>query len=126
MSVLTDSEKTAIIRYGLDHPFWATWLHPALVDRTNSMLKSLASAKSDEDDIRRGWIQALAWVAALPQQELDSMSRAEQQAQSEDAERQQDAYRSQFGMRSPFRLTPDPGETKESEPEPPTAQAIGD
>lgn len=123
---MNDSEKTAIIRYGLDHPFWSAWLQPQIVARTNQMLKALAAAKGDDDDIKRGWIQALAWVAALPQSELDSMSRAEHEAQTEDEERRQDAYRAEFGFRSPFRQSPDPGETRTQEPEPPTAQAIGE
>jgi len=121
-----DSEKTAIIRYGLDNPFWKAWMQPTIADRCRTMLNTLAARKGDDDDIKRGWIQALSWVIALPQSELDSMARSEQEAQSADAEQQQDAYRAQFGNRSPFRLATEPGETREQAPEPPTAQAIGD
>lgn len=123
---MMDSEKTAIIRSGLDHPFWRSWLLPAVQERARQMLEALAASKSSDEDIKRGWFQALRWLMNLPQSELDAMARAEQEAQTSDAEQQQDAYRAQFGNRSPYRMVPDPGVTKEQEPEPPTAQATGD
>ena len=123
---MMDSEKIRIIRYGLDHPFWRVWLLPAIQERARQMLEGLAAGKSDDEDIKRGWFQALRWLMNLPQSELDAMSRSEQEAQTSDAEQQQDAYRAQFGNRSPYRMTPEPGIVKEQEPEPPTAQAIGE
>lgn len=123
---MIDSEKTAIIRSGLDHPFWRDWLLPTIQERARQNLEALAAGKSDDEDIKRGFFQALRWIINLPQMELDAMRRSEQEAQTADAEQRQDEYRAQFGMRSPYRLAPEPGQVKEQEPEPPTAQAIGD
>ena len=123
---MTDSERIGIIRSGLDHPFWRDWLLPTIQERARQNLEALAAGKSDDEDIKRGFFQALRWIINLPQMELDSMRRSEQEAQIADAENQTDEYRARFGMRSPFRQTPEPGETKQQEPEPPTAQTIGD
>lgn len=123
---MMDSERIGIIRSGLDHPFWKAWLLPSVQERARQMLESLAAGKADDEDIKRGWFQALRWIMNLPQSELDAMRRSEQEAVSADSEQQQDAYRAQFGNRSPYRMTPDPGITKEQEPEPPTAQVIGE
>lgn len=124
--MMTDSERTAIIRSGLDHPFWREWLQPMIAARSLQMLNNLAAKSTDDDDINRGWIQALSWIVRLPQTELDAMNRAEHAAQSEDEERRQDAYRAEFGFRSPYRQSPEVGETSTQQPEPPTAQATGE
>lgn len=121
--MMLDSERIAIIRHGLDTAFWRDWLQPSIAIRVNQMLKGLAASRADDDDIKRGWIQALGWVLALPQSQLDAMARTEHAAQTEDEERRQDAYRAEFGFRSPYRQSPEVGETSTQQPEPPTAQA---
>lgn len=97
---LSDEEARAASSL-LSTPSWASYYKPKIEQRFKEQLNSLAQGKSDSDDIKRGWVQALSWVLGFPQNDIDEYNNAleEQKAAEEDAAVDPRAER---GFHSPF------------------------
>jgi len=63
-------EEIATAEAGIRHNFWLEYLQPQLQDQARKRLEALALGKTPDEDITRGWIQALRWVINLPTQQI--------------------------------------------------------
>jgi len=108
----SERDRVGAIQSLVDNLGWQLWLQPMLMDRMKKTMEGLASKHTDEDDIQRGWFQALRWVLNLPAQEIESFKQTEREASKTADTEQEDDYRSRFGYRSPYRRAPEAGETK--------------
>ena len=80
---------------------WKDYIYPMVTAECSKYLKTLATNKSDEDDIRRGWIQALTWVANLPKTDIDEQRQFEEENEKLQQDNQEDPDTT-MGRRSPF------------------------
>lgn len=113
MALDTDRDIAAAIDFGLDTPFWKEWLLPEIQSRCKSTLRSLATSGSDNDDILRGWFQALEWVMNLPLQKTQEYRKIEEEQAREAQIEDLDEHRARYGFRSPYPSQPVPGELTE-------------
>lgn len=108
MSFDTERDKTAAIEYMMTTAGWSGWFIPTIQERCKGLFESLAQKSEENDDIKRGWIQALRWVLSSAQAEIDmykiQVEEAEKSATSNDA----DNLRADLGFRSPFAIN-EPG-----------------
>lgn len=86
----------------LSVPQWNTYFKPRIEIRFKEMLNSLAGKKADDDDIKRGWVQALSWVMGFPQQDIDEYNKALEEQKAAQIEEQEVDSRATHGFRSPF------------------------
>lgn len=117
MAIDSDRDKGAAIEFGLRTPFWAEWLRPEIQLKATATLNQLAMVRSDSDDIKRGWIQALSWVLGLPDQVMADIRRAEE---AQAALNQQDAreqFRAEMGYRTPFGMGPEETKAEDNPPQ---------
>ena len=82
---------------------------PRIQNRAKSAMRSLASTKSDDDDMHRGWFQALEWVMNMPVAEVESLRKDAEDRSRVDRVSELDDFRARQGFRSPF-ASPAPGE----------------
>jgi hypothetical protein len=114
MALETQRDVAAAIEHGLGTPFWQDYLLPRIQERCKSVLRGLATARSDGDDIQRGWFQALEWVMNLPLQEVSDYRKVEEEQAREAKLHDLDEHRARHGFRSPY-PSPGPGELTEEE-----------
>lgn len=107
-------QEIAAIGFGMDTPFWREFLLPTMQNRAKAMMEALAAAQSDQDDIKRGWIQALRWVIRMPEHEINEYRKIEQEQAQESRLADLDEHRARVGFRSPY-PTPAPGDLTEEE-----------
>lgn len=123
----SERDKVGAIQVMVDAPGWSTWFHPTVAARMKQTMEALASKRGPDDDVQRGWFQALRWVLNLPAQEIESYKLTEREASKTQDTQAEDDYRARFGYRSPFKRAPEPGETKtEDTGSDTTSPAIGD
>lgn len=115
MPELTEQDRAGAIQSLLDNPGWVRWLQPLVFDRMKQTMEALASKRTDDEDVQRGWFQALRWVLNLPAQELESLKNSEREASKHQSVEAEDEYRARFGYRSPYKRAPEPGETKSND-----------
>lgn len=112
------SDESAAIEFGINTPFWRDWLLPRIANRCKGAMRALATAKSGDDDVHRGWFQALEWVMNQPTQALAEARREAEERERETQTVNLDEFRARYGNRSPY-PSPAPGElTAESNEEP--------
>ena len=112
------SDDTANIEFGVNTPFWRDWLLPRIQTRCKGVLRALATSKKEDDDIQRGWFQALEWVMNQPIIALDEARREAEEKEREAQVANLDEFRARYGNRSPY-PSPAPGElTAETNEEP--------
>ncbi len=80
---------------------WTNYLYPRVTEECSKYLQILAHKKSDDDDIKRGWIQALTWVANLPKTDIDEQRMFEEENIRQREEHEDDPETSR-GRKSPF------------------------
>jgi hypothetical protein len=110
MALDTDRDRTAAIEHGTHTPFWTDYMLPKIQDRCKSVLRGLALSRSDDEDIRRGWFQALEWVMNLPLQEVADYRKIEEERERDAKLADLDDHRARYGFRSPYTTQPAPGE----------------
>lgn len=116
MALDTARERVAAVEHGMNLPFWKDYLLPLIQDRCKTTLRSLATGGSGQDDILRGWFQALEWVMNLPLQEVAEYRKMEEEQEREAKLTDLDEHRARYGFRSPYPSQPAPGElTEESQ-----------
>lgn len=119
MSFESEDQKVAAIEHGVSTAFWQNYLLPMLQERAKGHMESLALQPSPNDDIKRGWIQALRWVIALPAQDV-AIHRREAEDRIADAKIvEAEKYRAEVGYRSPY--PQEPGDLKPADGPTPTA-----
>ena len=111
----SDAERAACAEQGIRSTFWTDLLLPEITKLCKTRGRQLITGKSDDDDVRRGWIQALEWVMNLPRNLIVSQTREESQQASEEADTHADEWRADHGFRSPIRQAAEPGELKTEE-----------
>ena len=114
MALETQRDIAAAIEHGLNTQFWQEYLLPKIQDRCKNVLRGLATCKSEDEDIKRGWFQALEWVMNLPLQEANEYRKVEEEQAREAKLADLDEHRARLGFRSPY-ATPGPGELTEEE-----------
>lgn len=107
MAFESEDQKAAAIQFGTNSPFWQEFYLPALQDRARKMMEALAAKSSDDDDIVRGWVQALRWAIALPTQEVSRYHAEAEMRVAEQRQRDVENYRAEIGSRSPYPSEPD-------------------
>jgi hypothetical protein len=113
MSFSSDGDKLKAIKYGIDSAFWQLWYLPELDKRAKLTLDQLATKKSDDDDIKRGFYQGLKWAMSIPATELMELARRESEAQETSTIDAEDDLRVTLGRNAPFRVAL--GELKEED-----------
>ena len=109
-----DENMVAIAEQGIRHNFWLEYLQPQLQDQARKRLEALALNKSPEEDINRGWIQALRWVVSLPTQQIALYKRTHKAEESQVVREQYMEDIARLGRTSPYRLeNPDIEEVEE-------------
>ena len=113
MALDTERDIASAVEFGIDTPFWKDWLLPEIQNRCKSVLRNLATSKSDDEDIKRGWFQALEWVMNLPLQKIQDYRKIEEEQAREAQVADLDEHRAKYGFRSPYPSQPAPGELTE-------------
>ena len=80
---------------------WKDYIYPMVTAECSKYLQVLASKKSEDDDIKRGWIQALTWVANLPKTDIDEQRQYEEENEKLEQDNQEDPDTTR-GRRSPY------------------------
>ncbi len=84
---------------------WTDYLYPKITRHCGEVLNSLATSKSEQDDIKRGWVQALNWVANLPKTEIDEQRQYEDELERDKIDQTESELEASLGRRSPFVAT---------------------
>lgn len=113
MALESKRDIAAAIEFGISTPFWQEYLMPQIQNRLKSVFRNLAAAKSDDDDIKRGWFQALEWVINKPLQDIEEYRKIEEEQAREAQVADLDEHRAKYGFRSPYPSQPAPGELTE-------------
>lgn len=108
----TERDRIGAVQSLVDNAGWQRWLQPVIMDRMKQTMETLAGSRSDTDDIKRGWFQALRWVLNLPGQEIETYKVSEREQAKTNEIVADDDHRARYGFRSPYRQAPAPGETK--------------
>jgi len=111
----SEEARANVAQQGVRSEFWTDLLLPEMVHMCKTKGRQLISGKSEDDDVKRGWVQALEWIMNRPQIIIDEYVAAEERARSDDEEHRADEYRAEHGFRSPIRQAPEPGELKVDE-----------
>ena len=86
----------------LKSPSWAGYYEQRLKAEFKNRLNALAMKKSADDDLQRGWIQALNWALTFPQNDIDEYAKAaEEQKKSEEDDAAAESI-AQRGFHSPY------------------------
>lgn len=109
-------EDVTHIQFGIDTPFWREFMLPRIQSQCKINMRALATGKTDTDDIKRGWFQALEWVMNLPIQAINEARNEAIVQERETAVNDIDEFRARSGFRSPY-PAPKPGELTADENE---------
>ena len=104
------------VAFGINTPFWTEFMLPKIQSRCKSVLRTLATSKTNDEDIQRGWFQALEWVVNLPMAELAEAKKEEDTRERDSRVANLDEFRAEHGFRSPY-PTPNPGELTDTSEE---------
>jgi hypothetical protein len=91
-----------ILAFGLQSAFWERYLHPLLVEKGKQVLTSLASSHAADDDIKRGWYQAIQFILSAPVEEMARFRMETEVAQQRASDDEAENFRADFGRNSPF------------------------
>lgn len=108
------SDESANIEFGVNTPFWRDFMVPRIQARCKSAMRALATAKSADDDIQRGWFQALEWVMNQPTVAINEALRQDEERERDTQIANLDEFRAQHGFRSPYAA---PGQLTDTENE---------
>ena len=111
----SEEERATCAAQGLTGTFWTELLLPEIQKVCKIKGRQLFTAAAADDDLKRGWIQALEWVMNYPQTIIDSVALDEAKARDADEDTREDDFRADQGFRSPIRQAPEPGELKMEE-----------
>lgn len=103
---IEDEDLHRIIAFGLQSAFWERYLRPLLMEKGRVTLTSLASSAAADDDIKRGWYQAIQFILNAPVEEMARFQMETDIAQKRAADDEAETFRASFGHRSPFSLIP--------------------
>ncbi len=111
----SEQERAACAEQGTRSTFWTELLLPEITHMCKTKGRALITSHADDDDVKRGWVQALEWLMNMPGNIIASQAREESQQASEEADQHSDEWRADHGFRSPIRQAPEPGELKAEE-----------
>ncbi len=108
-------ERAVCAEQGTRSIFWTDLLLPEMVQMCKTKGRQLITGHEDDDDVKRGWVQALEWVMNLPDTIIKDQAREETEQMAEEAATHEDEWRAEHGFRSPIRQAPEPGDLKVEE-----------